>query len=860
MLSNAYDLIARQLLRDTPPPDLRRLIVLLPNYQVAPLLAKSLAAASGTSALLLPQFLTFTDWAQPITLAETPQSDHARQVTLYQALRHRDWFPQADRWTLAQELLGLIDELTRQHIALPADQAEFIAQLESAYQARRNQALQFEAQVVHELWRVMTASGKLDTVSAYQRRLAQRAQLAAAPLVVLQSCDLSTPEQRCLNAYAERAQVTCFDLRQLDLPPHAPRLLPAHGLEQEAQAADLQVRRWLLDGKQHIAIVAQDRLVARRVRALLERAQILVQDETGWTFSTLAVSTVLMRWLEALQSNFYYSDLLDLLKSPFLFADQPASERKQAVYQLERLLREHQITARLDEFLRLADTPEVRHALLRLQQAAYSLALHKSLTLSDWLARLEQSLDSLGMVAGLAQDEAGRQLLQLLAGWCTDLADDDSRFSFDEWRSWLRLQLDQQTFRDTRVSSPVVLTHLAATRWRSFDAVLLLGCDAAHLPGDVSGGNWFNDAVRGALGLPVTASKVRQIRDDLNGLFSLNDTLLATWQHSRNGEPNALSPWLQLLNAGRIADGLASLIEMMPVPLAQLAPPPAPLPSPSVMPSPAAPADLLPSHISPSGYGQLVACPYRYFAKYILRLNELDEIRESLDKRDYGTWVHQILQQFHLQVPAVSACPAEQAAAQLSEISERVFSDAIQHDYLAHGWRLRWQAQQAHYLDWQRENEAAGWLFDEAEREVSLDVDAPLTLAGKVDRIDRHAELGWQIFDYKTKDANRLKQSLAEPGEEVQLASYAAAYSACAATNPAGAAAFVALDNGEKAIISVHPEQAIAELAAANLVRLKTVFGQLRQGVPLPANGSETVCEHCEMGGLCRRAYWSESE
>jgi len=44
-------------------------------------------------------------------------------------------------------------------------------------------------------------------------------------------------------------------------------------MEQEAQAADVQVRRWLLAGKTSIAVVVQDRLVARRLRALLERAQ-----------------------------------------------------------------------------------------------------------------------------------------------------------------------------------------------------------------------------------------------------------------------------------------------------------------------------------------------------------------------------------------------------------------------------------------------------------------------------------------------------------------------------------------------------------------------------------------------------------
>jgi len=40
-----------------------------------------------------------------------------------------------------------------------------------------------------------------------------------------------------------------------------------------------------------------------------------------------------MRWLEAVQGDFYYQDVLDLLKSPYLFAENPLL-RKQALTSL----------------------------------------------------------------------------------------------------------------------------------------------------------------------------------------------------------------------------------------------------------------------------------------------------------------------------------------------------------------------------------------------------------------------------------------------------------------------------------------------------------------------------------------------
>ena len=52
------------------------------------------------------------------------------------------------------------------------------------------------------------------------------------------------------------------------------QLYEAQHAEDEACAIDLQVRRWWLGGRRDIGIVTNDRKLARRVRALLERAHI----------------------------------------------------------------------------------------------------------------------------------------------------------------------------------------------------------------------------------------------------------------------------------------------------------------------------------------------------------------------------------------------------------------------------------------------------------------------------------------------------------------------------------------------------------------------------------------------------------
>jgi ATP-dependent helicase/nuclease subunit B len=863
-----FDRIARHILaaHATALSDLRGIIVLLPNYHVAQPLAQGLMRVAQRPALLLPQMVTLNEWAQSVPLTSPLVTDSQRSALLYQHLRKQQWFENADLWSMTQELLKLFDELTQSLNALPRDAETFAAAVQQAYQARQNSTLQLEARLVFELWHAMQSGAELDAARAYQQRLAQLAAQAKQPMFVLRTCDWNALEQRFLDEYAEHAAVQVFDLREMDapwgsllrdrsvglrsqtLPPLGDRLhfFAATSMEQEARAAAMQVRLWLNEGKRDIAIVAQDRVVARRTRALLERAEILVADETGWTFATLSVSTVLERWLTALQSEFYHHDLLDLLKSPYIFADMAASERKSAVYQLEQLLRKQGVVAGLEKFITLAEHEVALHQpLARLRQGAALLGQNKNKTLTEWLTALRESLHVLGIDSGLQQDDAGQQLLTALAAWQQELHSDEGRYRFAEWRRWLAQQLDTETFRDSSIDSTVRFTHLAATRWRAFDAVLLLGCDADHLPGAADGGRWFNDAVRSSLNLPTRDTHAARQRDDLLALLTLNDCVLVTWQKDRNGEAGLLSPYLEMLrdlHALTYGDdlgerGLHSYLaaeEARTVDLMQAA-----------QPAPAVAKEIVPAGVSISAYNSLVACPYQFYARYILRLNELDEVQEGIEKRDYGERVHEILQRFHARYARVTGHSTGEMDAALRQISEEVFADLLQQDFEARAWLARWYTSLPAYLEWQRENEAQGWRYAEAESKFDWELEG-VRLRGRIDRLDVRADEKL-VLDYKTQSEQVLRNKLREPGEDVQLACYAYAHEAADA-------AFVSIEDGK--VKRVEPKHDVPLLAQLNAERLVNVMGAIRGGAGLPANGIDAVCGYCEMRGVCRKGEW----
>ncbi|MCE5181160.1 MAG: PD-(D/E)XK nuclease family protein [Betaproteobacteria bacterium] len=877
-------------------PDMSRLIILLPNFHAADALGAALCSVAGR-ALLLPRMITLTEWAAATPLDRPVTPDSCRAALLYQALRSRNWFADADLWHISRELLSLFDDIARQGASLPASYAEFVAWLEDAYQARAGTPLQFEARLVHELWYAMSRNGddSVDAIAAYHLRLGRLADDACAPLYAVGLSGLTPMEQDFFRRYAERQPVKLFGCDESfpaneigallktawQLPDSAAEktapslreraadfdrshpasplnstlsLFPAHSLEQEAAALSETIRDWLRQGKTAIAVIVQDRLVARRARALLERSQILVADETGWTFSTVAASAVVMRWLDAMASRFHHLDLLDLLKSPLIFSDWDAATRKRAVYRLEQLVRRHSVVSGLHHYRNLArreDEVEVLDLLARLEQAQAGFGGRKR-PLSAWLASLLEALDVLGLRQGLAQDLAGEQLLRLLARLQKELGSDQGVFSLSEWRRWLDGQLEAATFRDTGISSPVVFTHLGATRLRRFDGVIVAGGDAAHFPGQGRESAFFNQSVRVQLGLPTFEQELRLTMLDFAALLASCGAMLVTWQAQKNAEPNLASPWIERLEAfHELAYGAAlprlsieAMAEEHGVPHS---PPPTS--------RPILPHELIPPVISASGYNSLMACPYQFYARHALHLNEMDEVQQALEKKDYGEHVHAILHAFHRRYPVIGGQQRAELEQALRDLSRDEFKQALEADYLARAWALRWEMCIPAYLDWQVAREREGWRWHEGELkrtlELALDEGRNLTLKGRIDRVDTRSddgEVAFAVLDYKTQSRAGLQKKLKEPGEDVQLPVYALLLADAVVE-----AAFVPVD--EEAEIKAVPQDEIYALSQAVELRLRELFNALYCAAPLPAHGSEQACDWCEMSGLCRKDY-----
>ena len=660
--------------------------------------------------------------------------------------------------------------------------------------------------------------------------------------------------------------------------PGATRLsvFAANGAEEEAKAVDIQVRRWLIEGRGAIGIVSEDRRLARRIRALLERAGVIIQDAAGWALSTTSAASTIERWLQTVEQDFAHDPMLDLLKSSFVFPDRDRDTHLDTVYRLERdIIRRANLPRGLHNYRKhLTHVTEGRDAITQLiadlERASQPLLpllkghAHHPQTL---LNALQESLQRLGITQALAHDAAGQRILAELEALQQALLGRSLRMNWREFRAWLGRSLETAHFVPNNTGSPVQLLALEQTALCRFDALIIAGADHEHLPGGGPLSPFFNSAVRRELGLATRHDELCTRFYHFRRLLECAPQVTITLRREQDGEPILPSPWVEALQSFHLlayGDRLddKTLTALIDEPRAQIShADPSTLPARTVRPRPAIDQALLPDTLSARAHQRLIDCPYQFFAAHALQLRVSEEVQELLEKSDFGERVHRILQAFHcgakdLPGPFPEAIAMENRARAihiLTEISQAVFAPDLKKNFVHRAWLARWLAIIPDYIDWQIAQEGSPLACEVSVRSARAD---GLTLTGRLDRIDRRRN-GLRILDYKTGQGD--KQADVSSGEATQLVFYALLAEQLYNEN---------IERVEYLLLDKEQVKSGARLEGEELTRLSTLTAQrldavmqaLREGSGAPAWGDPKTCERCEMQGLCRRQAWPVKE
>ena len=648
-------------------------------------------------------------------------------------------------------------------------------------------------------------------------------------------------------------------------PAQAPTIAVCDDFEAEAEATAAQILAHIHAGRWPIALVAEDRLLVRRVRALLDRHRLQLHDETGWKLSTTRAAAQLIGLFESSQPGAAMDAVLDWLKSGVRWPSKAtAASTDAAVAALEAHCRRHHL-GRVDAVnAALRDGP-LAHWWAGLAALLAAFAAQPRQPLAAWLGTLADTLAGCGLWNALLADDAGRQVLAALR---LDAARSGAQgagatpMSLAEFDAWVRWVLEHESYVPTTREpgeAQVIVTPLARVMLRPFAAVVLPGADDKHLGSAGKPHPLFTDAQAATLGIATAAERQRTALQCFVHALALPHVSLLR-RRLDGAEPLAASPWVERLGLALAQRGDALHTWQDPrVPTTLPA-------TPIYCSSPAAP-QLLPARLSASTLEALRACPYRFFALHLLRLREEDELDGEIEKRDFGTWLHAVLYRFHLDRGAPAAAPIElqrlQDAASAAQ-AELGFDAA---EFLPFAASFADFAPR--YIAWLHERDAAGAQWQQGEHNVTIEPAAldGLALHGVIDRIDRvrsAAGPALQLIDYKTGSVAQLEAKVRDPLEDTQLAFYAALMldqaglpTASAADAPL-TAAYLALDSRKGIGEIEHPD--VGQSAVALLDGVAVDFSRLRAGAGLPALGAGSSCDYCAARGICRRDHWSAED
>ncbi|MEQ8789202.1 MAG: PD-(D/E)XK nuclease family protein [Pirellulaceae bacterium] len=164
------------------------------------------------------------------------------------------------------------------------------------------------------------------------------------------------------------------------------------------------------------------------------------------------------------------------------------------------------------------------------------------------------------------------------------------------------------------------------------------------------------------------------------------------------------------------------------------------------------------TRLSPSAVRTYLGCPYRYYLRHVLRLKAIDDLAAELDGGAFGELLHGVLLDFG-QSELRDSTDAEAIRRLLHDALDRRTLEQFGGQALTpieiqiEQMRLRLQR----FADVQARHAEDGWVIQRTEIDASAEIlvdDQPITVGGRIDRIDRHRETGQTlILDYKSGDS-----------------------------------------------------------------------------------------------------------
>jgi ATP-dependent helicase/nuclease subunit B len=503
----------------------------------------------------------------------------------------------------------------------------------------------------------------------------------------------------------------------------------------EAQGIALALRHALETAGQTAALVTPDRMLARRVSALLQRWGVDADDSAGRSLSETPAGTLLLGIAAAAAEELAPVPLLALLKHPL--AGGEGDDRLRWLDDVRRLdlaLRGPRPAAGIAGLdAHFADS--AAWAKLRPAVALVDQFFNQPLSLAQFARSLAAAANTLAGHRAWRGAE-GRMAAELLAELEAAPAAATLSVTAEDAVPLLRQLLDRHSVRPAFGGHPrISIWGLLEARLQHADVLVLGGLNEGVWPAPPAPDPWLAPKIRANLGLPSLDYRIGLSAHDFASGLGAPRVLVTRARRDARSPRVASRFWLRLqaMTGGVTRDTrLERLVALLDDPGP---------PQPVDRPAPKPPAEQRPKKISVTSVDRLKADPFAFYAQAMLKLRRLDPVDADHSAAWKGIAVHQVLQRWLEE----DECDPDRLLARAQSL--------LAHETIHPMLRALWAPRLLEAIRWiatrERQNRESGRrpLAAEADGETAI---GEVTVYGRADRIDRIGDNGLAIVDYKT--------------------------------------------------------------------------------------------------------------
>jgi len=542
--------------------------------------------------------------------------------------------------------------------------------------------------------------------------------------------------------------------------------------EEQARAIALAAHD-ALARQQTVGIISPDRNLARRIAAELGRFEIEVDDSAGTPLFHSRIGRLARQALALTANQFAPVDLMALLRNKRTGLGLKRAELVNVADLMEAAMLRGQrpapgiagLRARLEANL----SKQIDHVPLQLSAS-------DGLRVSALLDALEAALLPLTQLSEAGHFSVADFATALGASMqaITSLADDNDepwpeQRQFGDWLDALKAETGRGprlsangvafTLEGLMAGASVRAARSARTdiaiwgqleaRLQNPDLVILAGLSEGVWPEPADPGPWLSRAMRIAAGLEPPERRQGQAAHDFEMALG-NANVLVTRAERVGTSPAVPSRLLQRIEAFIGEDAARDLAEKGAVWVSRARN----LdftgdPKPASRPVPAPPAAKRPKSLSITEIETLVRSPYDLYAKYVLKLRQLDPLGDDPDARERGTLIHTIFGDFIERGHDIAAPDALDILMALADEHLVALESLPERRTL---WRERFRPAAEGFLSFERDRAPSVAIrHAELKGEWQFPVAGEtFTLRGRADRIDQLADGSLEIIDFKT--------------------------------------------------------------------------------------------------------------